>query len=174
MQSNISVSLLVTSSTQRNRRSREAAVTDSGMTIDRGMVRQMVEEFWRLLVLQGYQWGQANPTMSRAQAEAKFEVQARDMSRKFTTRTEAIAALMLPEQAEVFLRMVEEEDAMCFEESQRDPEAFHRRLSLVLTATPSPQARATVKYRRQGIGEMAVRTAVRATIWEYVWSLLRR
>jgi hypothetical protein len=29
-------------------------------------------------------------------------------------------------------------------------------------------------YHRQGIGEMAVRTAVRATIWELIFSLFRR
>jgi hypothetical protein len=40
-----------------------------------------------------------------------------------------------------------------------------------LAASPHPTA---PTHHRQGIGEMAVRTAVRATIWEVIRSLFRR
>lgn len=147
-------------------------MTDANTAIDRSMVRQMVEEFWRLLILQGHNWGQARPTMNRAQAEAHFGDQARDISRRFTARMEATAGLLPPAQAKAFLQMVDEEDTICFEEHQRNPAAFHRRLALELN--PPPLALQPVKYRRQGMGEMSVRTAVRATILELVWSLFRR
>jgi len=68
--------------------------------------------------------------------------------------------------------MIDEEDSICFEEHQRDPEAFYRRLCLNLSSNPQPTA--SVAYRRQGLGELAVRAAVRATVWESIWSLFRR
>jgi hypothetical protein len=44
----------------------------------------------------------------------------------------------------------------------------------VLSAMRSQPQETPPSYRRQGIGEMAVRTAVRATIWEVIRSLFRR
>lgn len=47
-----------------------------------------------------------------------------DFTRRSAERYQATAALMSPEQAEVFLQVVEEEDSICFEERQRNPDAF--------------------------------------------------
>jgi hypothetical protein len=77
--------------------------------------------------------------------------------------------------------------------SKRDQDAAYRRLGLdpaaidaaiasgdatqagadVMARMQSQPQRAAPTYRRQGIGEMAVRTAVRATVWEVIRSLFR-
>lgn len=139
--------------------------------IYRDHIRELVEDFWRSLILQGRQWGQAHPRMSRAEAESRFGEQSIKMSRQFSDRMEKISYLMSPQQAELFLQIVDDEDRICFDEHQKDPEAFYRRLGLELTT--QPRAARPAPYRRQGIGEMAVRTAIRATIWESIYSLFR-
>lgn len=80
--------------------------------------------------------------------------------------------------------------------NKRDQDAAYRRLGLdpaaidaaiaagdatgagvdvvdVMAGMQSQPQRAAPTYRRQGIGEMAVRTAVRATVWEVIRSLFR-
>lgn len=79
-----------------------------------------------------------------------------------------MAELMLPYLTDEFLRVVEEERNLISGEYERDRESVIQRLGL---ATAEPQRE--IVYHRQGIGEMAVRTAVRATIWEAVFSLFR-
>jgi hypothetical protein len=139
----------------------------SDIEIDRVIVRGLVDDFWRELILVGRNMGQSNATRESANATAL------DLSQRFRERNEATAALMPPQQAKIFLRMIEEEDRICFEEHQRDPDALYRRLSLRLTSTP-PDPPDPPRSQRQGIGEMVVRTAVRATVWELVDSLFRR
>jgi hypothetical protein len=144
------------------------AMIDPNGEVDRAMVRRMVEDFWRSLLLHGLHLGATRPAMSREEAAGL----ALDSSRQFSERNEATAALMPPDKGNAFLQMIEEEDAICFEELQRNPEGFHHRLGINLNSNQQP--RQPVGNRRQGIGEMAVRTAVRATIWEVIWSLFRR
>jgi hypothetical protein len=77
--------------------------------------------------------------------------------------------------------------------NKRDQDAAYRRLGLdpaaidaaiasgdatragadVMARMQSQPQRAAPTHRRQGIGEMAVRTAVRATVWEVIRSLFR-
>jgi hypothetical protein len=135
---------------------------------DRATVRLQVEDYWRSLVLYGRHVGATQPNISRDE----FTRLSLERYREFNQRNEATAALMPPDQAATFLKMIEEEEAICFEEHQRNPDAFYRRIGLNLTSNPQPAARVT--YRRQGLGELAVRTAVRATVWELIWSLFRR
>jgi hypothetical protein len=135
--------------------------------VDRATVRRMVEDFWRSLMLFGRHLGETQPKISRGEA-ARLTL---DFTRRFSEQNEATAALMQPEQAKAFLKMIEEEDSICFEEHQRNPDAFYRRLGLNLTSNPQPPA--SPVYRRQSIGEMAARTAVRATICELIFSIFR-
>jgi hypothetical protein len=137
--------------------------------VDRAMVRRLVEDFWRSLVLYGRHLGETQPNLSRDEYMRLSE----DFSRRRRERNQATATTMPPEQARIFLQMIEEEDDICFQEHQRNPDAFYRCLGLNLTSDPKP-TRQPVVYHRQSIGEMAVRTAVRATIWELIWSLFRR
>jgi hypothetical protein len=136
--------------------------------VDRAAVRHLVEDFWRSLVLLGRHLGETHPTSPPKEFRTAFT----DFSRRFEEQNQATAALMPPEQAKMFMQMIEEEDTICFEERQRNPDAFYRRLGLELTSTPPVHP--PVIYKRQGIAEMAVRTVVRATIWELIVSLFRR
>ena len=70
---------------------------------------------------------------------------------------------MPPEQAREFYRMIAEEMRMLNAERKRSFFAQARRLG-VLPGRVS---------HRQGIGEMAVRTAVRASIWTAISRLFR-
>jgi hypothetical protein len=129
-------------------------------------VRQLVEEQYRACIMQGRHNGEHNVPRETAIA------MAHDLNRRHQEQIDAIASLMSPEQTTLFLQMVEEEGEFLFNEHQRDPDASYRRLGLQFTSTPRVQQ--PIRYQRQGIGEMAVRTAVRATIWELIFSLFRR
>jgi hypothetical protein len=72
---------------------------------------------------------------------------------------------MPSEQAKTFTQTVEEQRQILFDEYGRNPEALKHRLGLA-----GPPA---VTYQQQGLGEMVVRTAIRATVWESVFSLFR-
>ena len=138
---------------------------ESDVTVDRAAVRRLVEDFWRSLVLFGRHMGETQPNITPAAAQAQFV----DFSRQFHERNEATAALMAPDRAKAFLQVIDEEDAICFQEHQTNKPAFYRRLGLNFTEND----RRPVVYQRQNIGEMAVRTAVRATIWELIFALFR-
>ena len=140
--------------------------------IDRSTVRRQVEDFWRSLLLRSRQHGEAHPKMDRDEAWRLSQELAGNLSRRFEEHNQAAAATMPPDEAQAFLEMIDEEDSICFEEHQRDPDALYRRLCINLSSNPQPTA--AVAYRRQGLGRLAVRTAVRATVWESIWSLFRR
>jgi len=127
----------------------------------------MVEDFWRSLVLYGRHLGETRPNISNEEA-ARLVL---DFSRRFQEQNQATAVSMPPDRARVFLETIDQEDDICFEEHQRNKDAFYRRLDLNFTSERAPLP---IAYHRQGIGEMAVRTAVRATIWELIFSLFRR
>lgn len=134
------------------------------MSVDRATVRRLVEDFWRSLMLFGRHLGE---TQSNADPES-FKAQGIEMSKRFWERIDATAALMPPEQARMFKKIVEEEDQICFEDEQRDYDGFCKRLGLNFPPVPAPV------YHRQGLGELAIRAAVRASIWELIFSIFRR
>jgi hypothetical protein len=122
------------------------------VSIDRHAIRAMVEDFWRSFLAVG----RTNPAIGQ-QTVMRYE-----------ERITSTAALMPDDQARVFLKAVDEERETLFNEYNRDPDALKHRLGLPLDPAP------VVFYQqRQGFGEMAVRTAVRATIWETIFSLFR-
>lgn len=98
------------------------------VTVDRAAARRAVEDFWRSLILFGRHLGETQPNMSPA---AKQE-QAQDFSRRFQERNQATAALMPSKQAQMFLKIIDEEDAICFEEHRHNKDTFYRRLGLHL------------------------------------------
>ena len=113
----------------------------------------MVEDFWRSFLAVG----RNNPTIGQ---ETIF---------RFEERIKSEAALMPNNQAQVFLKAVDEEREILFNEYNLDPGALKHRLGLAPDAAPT----VVLPQQRQGFGEMAARTAVRATIWESVFSLFR-
>jgi hypothetical protein len=78
---------------------------------------------------------------------------------------------MEPERAAQFLQAVEEEREIVLTEFKSSPESLKRRLGLTPALRPMV---AMPRYQRQTIGEMAVRTAIQATIWETIVALFRR
>ena len=148
----------------RSRNRRTFFVSEVGL--NRVVVRQLVEEQFRAVILQGRYNGEHNVPRDTAIAMSL------DLTRRHQEQIDAIAALMPPEQATLFRQMIMEEVELFADAHQRDPDASYRRLGLQPTSTP--QVEQTTTYQRQGIGEMAVRTAVRATIWELIFSLFRR
>jgi len=128
----------------------------SEVSIDRAAIRSMVEDFWRSFISVAV----SNPQIS-AQTIQHFE-----------ERIQATASLMAPGKARMFLQATEQERDILFNEYNRNPDALKRRLGLA----PAPVNRPNLlihRCRRQSIGEMVVRTAIRATIWETVISLFR-
>ncbi|MDR5736163.1 hypothetical protein QCE47_28015 [Caballeronia sp. LZ025] len=117
-------------------------------------IRQMVEENWRQF-------------LSFAASGSK-EMGA-EVIKRFEQKNAKRAAAMSPSDGKRFLAQVEEERDKIFDEYSADPEGLKRRLGVVEsrahgTARPS---------NRQGMGDMAVKTAVRASIWAAIWSLFR-
>lgn len=115
-------------------------------------VRDLVEENWRQFLNFASQGSQA----LGAQVIQRFE-----------EKTQALAAKMPPEQGEAFLAMIEEERDKIFDEYTASPESLKKRLG-VAEAVSAP-----IPRNRQGVGEMVVKTAVRASIWALIWDLFR-
>jgi hypothetical protein len=124
------------------------------VTIDRAAIRSMVEDHWRSFI-----------SVAVSNPQIGFQT-----LQNFDERIQATAALMPPERAAMYLQAVEEEREILFNEYNRNPDALKRRLGLGPVRQPN---RVVHQHQRQSIGEMAVRTAVRATIWESVISLFR-
>ena len=124
------------------------------VTIDRAAIRSMVEDHWRSFISVAV----SNPQIGFQSLQ------------DFDERMQATAALMPPERAAMYLQSVEEEREILFNEYNRNPDALKRRLGLGPVRQPN---RVVHQHQRQSIGELAVRTAVRATIWETVISLFR-
>ena len=119
---------------------------------DRAAVRAMVEDNFRAT------------TIADMQGQRQLGT---DINERFCDHLEAMAALMPAAQAESFRTTVEEEGRLLVDEFKRDRPAAYRRLGIALPHGP------VTRNHRQGMGEMAARTAVRATIWEVIFRLFR-
>jgi len=71
--------------------------------IDRFTVRRQVEDFWRSLLLQGRQQGEAHPKMDRDELWHLSQELSRNLSRRFEECNQATAAAMPPDEARAFL-----------------------------------------------------------------------
>lgn len=120
------------------------------ISVDRATIRAMIEDNFRSVF-----------AISRQNPEI-----AKETSDRFFEGLEATASLMPTEQAQEFLQIVVEENSLFMAEYRRDPTAAVQRLGLsVEQVRPS--------HHRQSLADVAVRTAVRATVWESVDSLFR-
>jgi hypothetical protein len=137
----------------------------SDIAVDRTAVREMVEDTFRSQMLFHQNLLDTQPYLTPVQTqEETFQY----VQRLFE-RADATADLMTPEQAASFRTMVNEEYTYLMHEFQKNPGGTAQRFGIVLNRAP-PQP----VYQRQGLGELAVRTAVRATVWELIFSLFRR
>jgi hypothetical protein len=87
---------------------------------------------------------------------------------RFDERIQSTAALTQPQQAALFLKTVDEERDILFDEYQRDPEVLKKRLGLTPSVAP-----ALIIHPPQTLQEVVARTAVRATVWESIFALFR-
>ena len=70
-----------------------------------------------------------------------------------------------------FLATIEDERSKIADEYRQNPDALKRRLGVPISA---PSAPPVISGRsRQSLGELAVRTAVRATVWETIITIFR-
>lgn len=124
--------------------------------MDRQIIKGMVEDYYRTLI----------PAM-QSDGTAGFE----DVSSRFEERVKQTAAMLPPVEAAAFSQTVEAERERMIEEYRADPLAMKKRLGITLGLDGPAEVHSS--SGRQGLGELAVRTAVRATVWESIWALFR-
>jgi hypothetical protein len=124
--------------------------------MDRATVTGMVEDYWRSRISAAQHGG----VQSILESVAVFE-----------KRIAQVAAALPPIEGAAFLQAVDADREKLLAEYEANPIAFKQRLGIELGVDgPAHGFRSS---KRQGLGELAVRTVVRATIWESIWSLFR-
>jgi|ERR1035437_4077673 phosphotransacetylase len=69
-----------------------------------------------------------------------------------------------------WMEIIDEQRDLIFDEYTKDPNALKTRLGI----SPAPQpVQKAIHATGQNLGELAVRTAVRATVWESIISIFR-
>ncbi|HWA70234.1 MAG TPA: hypothetical protein VG821_10440 [Rhizomicrobium sp.] len=125
--------------------------------MDRTAVRDLVEDYYRTLI----------PAMQTGGISA-----FNDVSSRFEERIRQTAALMPPLESASFSQIVDAERERLMADYQTDPIALKRRLGISL-GVDAPHARTSYGSSGGDLGNLVVRTAVRATIWESIWALFR-
>lgn len=129
---------------------------NSSSRADPLLVRQLVEDHWKAFLLAGRQ----NPAIGARMIEA------------FDQRIQAQVDSLPADTGAAFKAIVESERGRLFAEYEASPELLMQRLNIGQTVRPAQEP-----FRQRtghGFGELVVRTAVRATIWEIVRSIFRR
>jgi len=126
----------------------------------RKIAQGIVEDFWRTLV------SVARLSHSASESQGKLH----EVERTFRARLDQIARRFSPVEASAFREAVEAEDKALALLRQTDRAAFLQRLGL-----PDDKIASTsgIAQHHQSLGEMAVKTAVRAAVWEGVRALFR-
>jgi hypothetical protein len=132
--------------------------------IDRAEIRQRVEGYWRGLILSARHIGEATGTGERAKKE--MQNAQSQLAASFDAETAVIVGSMGAQNVQAYMSVLTEELDSIGNQYEADHDAVYRKLGLPFQHGILPAS--TSGYRRQNIGEMAVRTAVRATIWETV------
>lgn len=120
-------------------------------TVSRDDVREMVETNWRKF-------------LTFAQEGTPSKPLAVEVLKRFEEQIAQTAAGMGPAQAKEFLAICEDERARIFDEYTDNPDALKRRLGVGAPSFATQTRRST----RMPMGELAARTAVRATVWTVV------
>lgn len=99
---------------------------------------------------------------------------------RFDAKVQAMASRMAPDCAQEFLADVEAERASILKEYTASPSLLKKRLGVGVAlqqasriGQPPPLMRHAGRSNRQGIGETAAKTAVRALIWNVIRSIFR-
>ena len=122
----------------------------------RKFCRQMVEDSWRAFL----SYAAAGSRELGVATIARLDERSREISRSLE-----------PALGQRFLATIEEERGKIFDEYTTNPAALKQRLGV---AVPVPSAAlAAHGQSRQDLGELVVRTAIRATIWESIVAIFR-
>ena len=124
--------------------------------MDTEAMKGLVEDFWRTFI----------PLAQSGRSDLATEAGGR-----FEQRIADTAALMHPVDATNFLKFVDAYRDIVLSEYHSNPAALKRRLGIALGNDAAVQQ--VRSYRHQTLGDVAVRTAVRATVWESIWALFR-
>jgi hypothetical protein len=124
------------------------------------LARDSVEDFWRTLV------SVAKTSHSAQQAQTNLA----ELERIFRSGIDKIPESLSPADAKVFRETVEKEDNALALLRQTNRKAFFARLGLPDDEAPTP--RGTARHS-QSVGEIAVKTGVRAVVWEGIRALFR-
>ncbi|CAN5437334.1 hypothetical protein BH10PSE14_BH10PSE14_25130 [soil metagenome] len=122
--------------------------------MDQVAITVMVEDFWRSFIPVSFAGDQQTAVL---------------IVNRFQQQIDQMAAIMPTGEAESWLSEVEAVRERLFNEYNANPAALKQRLGI---PDPQPVRRGGAR-QRQGLGELAVRTAVRATVWETIISLFR-
>jgi hypothetical protein len=122
--------------------------------LSREQIRGMVDENWRQFLTFS---GQSSKELAAA------------VIFRFDERNKEIAATMSEADAAAFLDMIEIERAKVFDEYTASPDALKQRLGVNQTHPQQGRARSAASP----LARTVVNTAVRATVWELIWSLFR-
>jgi len=125
--------------------------------MDRGTIRGMVEDLWRAMI-------------PRAMANDSRAVE--DLVAQFDQRIKDVAAKLDPIEAAAFVQAVEAEREGLLAEYRADPYSVKQRLGVAIYAADAQLAPHS-HTATSDLGNLAVRTAVRATVWEAVWAAFR-
>lgn len=122
--------------------------------MDRRIITGMVEDYWRSVL----------PVM-----QSKNIAAAAEIMKNFDRRVSDTAKTMSPLEAAAFQTTVEAERERLLAEYRTNPSGLKRRLNISLGV----DAKLARSRSRNGLGELAVRTVVRASVWEVIWTLFR-
>lgn|SRR5438552_5124693 len=131
------------------------------MNVDRITIRQTVEDAFRSQLLFQQNYIGVHPHSSPKESQDA----AYDFFQRWYRRIEESADLMPPEQGAAYKELVEEEVRFLIQEFNLNPQGLYQRLGVAMGRL-IPQ----FVCRRQGLGELAVRTAVRATVLDRLYS----
>jgi len=121
--------------------------------VTRDECRKMVEDNWRVFLPLAYDGHRDIGLQVLHQFEAKIQT---------------MAAAMDPAPRAKFLATLEDEREKITNEYNANPDRLKTRLGCMPVASAQRHGRT-----RQPLGELAVKTAVRATVWEIIWKLFR-
>ena len=127
--------------------------------MDRAIVTGMVEDYWRAAI----------PAMQNGGADA-----AEGVISRFEDRIQQTAKRMEPLEGAAFLQTMDAERERAMDEYQANPVAFKHRLGISMGIdAPRAITESGRASHSSDLGNLVVRTAIRATVWDSVRALFR-
>src|SRR6185312_7197512 len=123
-----------------------------GKAMDRDVIRGMAEDYWRAAI----------PLIQSRELDV-----AQELGQKFEQRIQSVANSLPPLESAAFLQAMDAERENLIAEYKSNPYALKKRLGTPLGRDQSSES--FQANRRSDLGDLVVRTAVRATVWDTIW-----